>query len=247
MYYDFSVDIPYDKGKVYKVFRKARNATYIELELASTYLKEKQYNVTKRAQIGKLCSGDKDKMNPNENYFKLFPDTVVPEFREGSYRSCCLKIGAYMVIKKVIEWYGLEKLLNEVIKDRTGLFLDLVAFLIITEDNAAQYYPDFAFGHPLFSNNMRIYRDSSISRFLQEISIEQRMKFLNEWNNKMDHRQRIYVSYDSSNINCQAGDIDLVEHGHAKLDTGLPVINKAIAYDKTNSVRKYHTNACVPK
>lgn len=240
MYYDFSVDIPYDKGKVYKVFRKARNATYIELELASTYLKEKQYNVTKRAQIGKLCSGDKDKMNPNENYFKLFPDTVVPEFREGSYRSCCLKIGAYMVIKKVIEWYGLEKLLNEVIKDRTGLFLDLVAFLIITEDNAAQYYPDFAFGHPLFSNNMRIYSDSSISRFLQEISIEQRVKFLNEWNNKMDHRQRIYVSYDSSNINCQAGDIDLVEHGHAKLDTGLPVINKTIAYDKTNSVPLFY-------
>lgn len=240
MNYDFSVDIPYDKGKVYKVFRKARNATYIELELASTYLKEKQYAVTKRAQIGKLSADDENKMNPNENYFRLFPDAVVPEFREGAYRSCCLKIGAYMVIKKVVDCYGLDDLLKGVIGDRTGLFLDLAAFLIITEDNAAQYYPDFAFSHPLFSANMRIYSDSSISRFLKEMTIEHRMQFLNEWNSMMDHRQRIYVSYDSSNINCQAGDIDLVEHGHAKLDAGLPVINKAIAYDKTNSVPLFY-------
>lgn len=240
MYYDFLVDIPYDKGKVYKVFRKARNATYIELELASSYLREKQYAVTKRAQIGKLSSDNENKMNPNENYFRLFPDAVVPEFREGAYRSCCLKIGAYMVIKKVVDCYGLDDLLKGVIDDRTGLFLDLDAFLIITEDNAAQYYPDFAFSHPLFSSGMRIYSDSAISRFLKEITIEQRMQFLNEWNSMMDHRQRIYVSYDSSNINCQAGDIDLVEHGHAKLDAGLPVINKAIAFDKTNSVPLFY-------
>lgn len=240
MYYDFEVDIPYDKGKVYKVFRKARNATYIEFELASTYLKDKHYTVTKRAQIGKLCSNKEDKMNPNENYFKLFPDAIVPDFREGTYRSCCLKIGTYMVIKKIVEWYGLDRLLKGVLDDRTGLFLDLATFLIVTEDNAAQYYPDFAFSHPLFSSNMRIYSDSTISRFLKEITIEQRMKFLNDWNSKMDHRQRIYVSYDSSNINCQAGDINLVEHGHAKLDVGLPVINKAIAFDKTNSVPLFY-------
>ena len=240
MYYDFRVDIPYGKGKVYKVFRKARNATYIELELASTYLKDKQYAVPKRAQIGKLSSDDGNKMNPNENYFKLFPGAVAPEFREGAYRSCCLKIGAYMVIRKVVGCYGLDDLLRGVVGDRTGLLLDLAAFLIITEDNAAQYYPDFAFGHPLFSSGMRIYSDSSISRFLKEMTIEQRIRFLDEWNDRMDHRQRIYVSYDSTNMNCQAGDIDLVEHGHAKLDAGLPVINKAIAYDKTNSVPLFY-------
>ncbi len=240
MYYDFKVDIPFDKGKVYKVFRKARNTTYIEFEIASTYIKDKQYTLVKRAQIGKLCSDDESKMNPNENYFKLFPDAVIPEFREGAYRSCCLKIGAYMVIRKTICEYGLDKILDGVVEGKSGLFLDLASFLIITEDNAAQYYPDFAFGHPLFSPGMRIYSDSSISRFLKEITIEQRMQFLNEWNKGMDHRQRIYVSYGSSNINSQAGDIDLVEPGHAKLDMGLPVINKAIAFDKTNSVPLFY-------
>ena len=74
VYYDFIVDVPYGRGKVYKVFRRARNATYIELELSSTYLKDRHYTVAKRAQIGKLCGDDGSKMNPNENYFKLFPD-----------------------------------------------------------------------------------------------------------------------------------------------------------------------------
>ena len=31
----------------------------------------------------------------------------------------------------------------------TGLILDLVSYLIIEEENAGQYYPDFAFTHPL--------------------------------------------------------------------------------------------------
>ena len=33
--------------------------------------------------------------------------------------------------------------------------MDLVAYLIVNEDNAGQYYPDFAFCHPLFSDGMR--------------------------------------------------------------------------------------------
>ena len=34
----------------------------------------------------------------------------------------------------------------------------------------------------------------------------------------MQHKNRIYISYDSTNKNCQAGDIDLAEFGHAKDD-----------------------------
>ena len=38
-------------------------------------------------------------------------------------------------------------------------------------------------------------------------------------------RERIYISYDSTNKNCQAGDIDIVEFGAAKVDAGLPIFN----------------------
>jgi len=56
----------------------------------------------------------------------------------------------------------------------------------------------------------------------------------------MDHRQKIYISYDSTNKNCQAGDIEMVEYGHAKDDKGLPVFNYAIAYDRTNRVPLFY-------
>mgnify|MGYP006373649265 FL=1 len=42
------------------------------------------------------------------------------------------------------------------------------------------------------------------------------------------------MSYDSTNKNCQAGDIEMVEYGKAKVDNGLPIFNYAIAYDTKN-------------
>jgi hypothetical protein len=35
------------------------------------------------------------------------------------------------------------------------LFMDLAAYAIITENNAAQHYESYGFNHPLFTNNMR--------------------------------------------------------------------------------------------
>lgn len=36
--------------------------------------------------------------------------------------------------------------------------------------NAGQYYPDYAFNHPLFTNKMRIYSDTKVSRFINSIT-----------------------------------------------------------------------------
>ena len=46
-----------------------------------------------------------------------------------------------------------------------------------------------------------------------------------------NYREKIYISYDSTNKNCQAGDIKMVEFGHPKVDMGEPVFNYAVAYD----------------
>jgi transposase len=140
----------------------------------------------------------------------------------------------------VIEEYRLAQLLRKWLGKDCGLFLDLVAFSIITEDNAGMYYPDFAYCHPLFSDKMKIYTDSSVSRLLSSLTKEQSIGFLNAWNKQRDHRQRIYISYDSTNKNCQAGDVDIVEFGKAKDDKGLPIFNLAIAYDKTNKVPLFY-------
>src|SRR5699024_12472570 len=87
---------------------------------------------------------------------------------------------------------------------------------------------------------MRIYSDSKISRFFSSVTREQTSGFLDDWNRRRDHKQRIYISYDSSNKNCQAGDIDLIEYGKAKDHKGIPIFNLAIAFDKTNRIPLFY-------
>lgn len=234
MYYDFSVDIPSVKGKIIK--KKKGDTVYILYEYGREYKKEKKYTIPQRAIIGKLCDDDPKKMYPNDKYDEYFPDAVLPEVRPEAYRSCCLKIGSYLVIDWILEEYNLKNILQKLIGDDFGLLLDLISYLIVNEENAGQYYPDFAYNHPLFSQNMRIYSDSKVSRFLSSITREQSVSFLNSWNNKRDRNQRIYISYDSTNKNCQAGDIDIIEFGKAKADVGSPVFNLAIAYDCNNRI-----------
>ena len=69
---------------------------------------------------------------------------------------------------------------------------------------------------------------------MQAMTDGQRVGFLNEWNGSRDHREKIYISYDSTNKYCQAGDVRFVECGHTKDDRELPVINYSLAYDTTN-------------
>lgn len=62
--------------------------------------------------------------------------------------------------------------------------------------------------------------------FLRSIKESQRQDFLDQWNADRCKRERIYISYDSTNKNCQAGDIDIVEFGAAKVDAGLVANSK---------------------
>ena len=234
MYYDFTVPIPDVKGKI--TFMKKGDAKYVQLETGRVYLPERRYTIPQRVTIGKPDPDNPERMFPNEKYQDYFPETVMPEERPESYRSCALRIGAYAVIQKVLEEYKLPRMLEKRIGLDCGLFLDLVSFMIVDEENVAMHYPDFAFCHPLFSEGMKIYSDVKVSRLLNSISKDQIIGFLDDWNKKRDHRQRIYISYDSTNKNCQAGDFDLVEFGKAKDEKGLPIFNVSLVFDKTNRV-----------
>ena len=238
MYYDFIVPVPEVQGKIYR--KPKGDAVYILFQYGQKYNKEKKYSVPQRTIIGKLHDADNTMMHPNEKYEEYFPNNAMPEELPEAYRSCALRIGTYAVIQKVISEYKLKEMLFKRFGNDTGLFLDLVAYLIVDEENAGQYYPDFAFCHPLFSDEMRIYSDSKVSRFLNSVTKDQTIGFLDDWNKKRDHKQRIYISYDSSNKNCQAGDIDLIEYGKAKDDKGLAIFNLAIAFDKTNRVPLFY-------
>lgn len=233
MYLDFLVKIPNEQGKI--TYRKKNDTDYVYYEYDRIYDKASRKTNPKRVTIGKKSEEYPTMMLPNEKYLKFFSDEDVPEMNHRANRSSSLRIGAWIVLRKMIEEYKLADILGEYISSKDlGLVLDLAAYNIISENNAGQYYPDYAYNHPLFSSGMHIYSDSKVSDLLQSMTTEQSVGFLNMWNASRDHREKVYISYDSTNKNCQAGDIEIVEYGHPKTDVGLPIFNYAIAYDTNN-------------
>lgn len=233
MYLDFLVKIPISGGKI--TYRRKGETDYVYYEYTRIYQKGSNITNPKRATIGKRDKDDPTMMIPNENYLKYFPDEDLPELNDRTKRSSCLRIGAWLVIRKIIQEYKFADILEKYIRKKDiGLVLDLAAYSIISESNTNQYYPDYAYNHPLFSDHMHIYSDSRVSDLLQSMTAEMSAGFLNDWNAERDHREKIYISYDSTNKNCQAGDIEIAEYGHAKVDTGAPIFNYAVAYDTTN-------------
>lgn len=239
MYRSSCIPVPNEPGKI--VRRKKGNSIYVLYEIGRVYDPKRQFNVPKRVIIGKLTSDEPDAMMlPNEKYFELFPEVQQSLLEPPSKRSNTLQVGLYFALASIIRECRLDKLLQDAFGDKAGLLLDLACYCITTEDNAAQYYPDYARRHPLHTKDMRIVSDSTISRFFSSVDRDQITAFLDAWNNKRGHSEPIFISYDSTNKNCQAGDLDFVEFGHAKDGGKLPIVNVAIIYDKTNQVPLFY-------
>lgn len=233
MYLNLLVKVPNAPGKL--TLTKKADTTYVYYEIDRVYDPQKKYTYPKRVTIGKLSKADPEKMQPNENFLKYFSHEELPEIDERAVRSSCLRIGTFVVIRQLLKDAGIPSILEKSFSSKDmGLLLDLAAYSIIEENNAAQYYPSYAYNHPLFTENMHIYSDAKVSDFLNGITAEQTAAFLNDWNKDRNHRERIYISYDSTNKNCQAGEIEMVEFGNAKDDKSLPIFNYAIAYDTNN-------------
>lgn len=61
------------------------------------------------------------------------------------------------MIQKILNGYKLPEILEKYLgKKETGLFLDLAAYSLISENNAAQYYPSYAYSE---SDDMSTTRD----------------------------------------------------------------------------------------
>lgn len=59
------------------------------------------------------------------------------------------------MIRRIIADLGLDRILEGILQEDTGLLLDLAANTIVSENNAGQYYSDYAFNHPLFTSGMK--------------------------------------------------------------------------------------------
>lgn len=232
MYFSYRVNIP--KGK--KITKgKIKEVEYISYEYDRVYVAERKYNIPKRTTIGKVCEDDKTMMYPNPNYMKYFSEEEIPNKNDIKDHSSCIKVGNYIVIKKIFEESGIKEIIDKIFGNQSELFLDLCAYSLIMENNANQYYEDYAYNHYLFTEKMKIYSDSTISRFLQETKKGKSIEFLNLWNDSRVKDEKIYISYDSTNKNSDAGDINIIEQGHPKIDVGKAIFNFSIAFDNNNN------------
>ena len=106
----------------------------------------------------------------------------LPQLRlliEAGLRRVGAADGKYVLIRKIIADYGLDEMMKRIIGKVSSLFLDLAAYSIIPENNAGQYYPDYGYNHPLFTDKMRIYSDSRVSDFITGITPDQSAGLLN--------------------------------------------------------------------
>ena len=131
MYLNTTVKIPEMKGKI--ITKKKGSTTYILYQYGNEYNPEKRYAVPLRAIVGKVSTEDPSVMFPNEKFQIYFPDAQIPEELPFAYRSCCLKLGSCVIIRKVLDEYKLTPMLRKRFGDDTGLILDLVSYLIVEE------------------------------------------------------------------------------------------------------------------
>ena len=175
----------------------------------------------------------------------VYPDASVPpvmvvQQEAVNKRSAITYVGAYIILQHIAEQYQLKDKLELAIGKYGATFLDLAFYFIICESNVCQHYDVYAKGHPLFTAGMRAYSDSTLSRILINTPPDSAHTFLELWNESQDRSQLIYVAYDSTNKNSQAGDIDFVNFGHAKVDIGTRIYNVSLANNQTNQVPLYY-------
>lgn len=128
MYFAFTVDIP----KVPGIVRQTKNGTvYIDYEYERNYVKSKGYTAPRRSTIGKQDPQNPDKMWPNQNYLKYFSEEAFPDKYDSRGRSACLRIGCYVLIRKLFDETGISALLDQQFDTESkGLLMDFAAYSI---------------------------------------------------------------------------------------------------------------------
>lgn len=172
------------------------------------------------------------RMYANQNYYRLFSKenqqnsgTKATVYDEFPQRYDCISIGLYAAIKKLAEESGLIDMLVDVFKSEdTCTLLDLAMYMIGAGTAVFQHFPHWAASHALFSDTIR--SDSYISQFSQtNVTLSKIEQFKKRWARKVLDDGRVYVCYDSTNVNSQADGVFIVQKGHAKDDPDKNQVN----------------------
>lgn len=202
---------------------------YVYLTKKVVYDPEKKRSIPDRVYIGIL--NDDGKLIPNQNYVDIFggEEEYIDPYNRGDY----ISVGLHSVVSSIAKKMQLEELLDGIFEENSKKILDIAMYMISTQDNTMYSFEDYGYNHSLF--NGENFSDSTIGRLFDEISVKNIDLFIKSWVN-IYAKKDIYVSYDSTNMNSVAGDLELVEYGHAKDNSDLPQVNVSLGYNQTDNV-----------
>lgn len=197
-----TVPVPEAKGKIVLQRQKKQECVYVLYEYDRVYDKQKQYNVPKRACVGKLDSSDEKRMFPNENYYRFFSSPLGERSLFSDGRSSCVKVGLFLVVRRIwSDLLGIEDFLVDKLGfDGAGVFLDYAAGLVVGED-----YASYAWNHPLFFSG-RAYSDRVCEKVVNA-DADLYSEFISWWNSRgRNGKKRVNVFFDSDSLSAVAFD-----------------------------------------
>lgn len=207
---------------------RTKSGTYVYLTQSVEYSSKLKCSRPKRIAIGKL--NEKGMLIPNQNYFDLYGKPVELDVPGG--RADSISCGPFVVVDSIARKTQLMDVLESVFPEQWEKILDLATYMMMTENNVMQYFEDYGYHHALFNESN--FTDSTIGRLFDNMSIKDMDLFIRAWV-KMHADKDIYISYDSTNMNCVAGNLELAEYGHAKDNPDLPQVNMSLGYNQTGN------------
>lgn len=207
---------------------RTKSGTYVYLTQRVEYSSKLKCSRPKRIAIGKL--NEEGMLIPNQNYFDLYGKPV--ELDVPGERADSISCGPFAVVDSIARKTQLMDVLESVFPEQWEKILDLATYMMMTENNVMQYFEDYGYRHALFNESN--FTDSTIGRLFDNMSIKDMDLFIRAWV-KMHADKDIYISYDSTNMNCVAGNLELAEYGHAKDNPDLPQVNMSLGYNQTGN------------
>lgn len=208
------------------VFVKNKGKTYVYLTKGVHYDNQLKKSLPDRVAIGK--QSDSGNLIPNKKYYEIFGFPLL----EQPSRSDTVSVGSKIVVDKIARDLQLKALLESIFGDITPKLLDIATFMLIDETSAMTRFEDYAWNHCLFNGS--IFTDGTISNLFAKLTTFNIDLFLSAWV-KIHCNKKIYIAYDSTNMNSTASNLELIEYGKAKDNSDLPQVNVSIGYNQTDS------------
>ena len=210
-----------------------RNKSYVYININNRYISpsEKKEKGT-RGYTGhdSVCIGvtfDPQRPDIRKLYANAaYRATIVPaELPDPPRMADSLALGMNCWIAEAADRSGLAADLVKAFGEaESQLILDLAAYMLSEESAVMQHFPAWAREHVLFSGDIK--DDTFIGQFLKNsLTISRIKQFRELWAVRNIGDGRIYLCYDSTNVNCQAEGVFIVQRGHAKDDPTLAQVN----------------------